>query len=186
MIETGERVRDVSVTVYPDDRALREQVMRPYRPNCRYLGSAELHASAGRVRLRGTFGIDESCYIDDTGHFNAVEFNICFNQATYYLVASCVREKLFDAFAGWTMTDFWQRQLPNVLIYRYCSRFRRPIDRSSFDGEVTFGEPVISARAGKEPVMFIDGSCRFWDANGGEADGQITLAVTNLPGQVGP
>jgi hypothetical protein len=34
--------------------------------------------------------IPESCYIDDTGHFNAVEFNICFNQLAYVLFGKCV------------------------------------------------------------------------------------------------
>jgi hypothetical protein len=173
-------------TVYPDDQGLRQQVLRPYRPNCRYLVSAEVHAAADQVTVRGKFRISESCYIDDTGHFNAVEFNICFNQAAYYLFASCVREKPFDAFANWTMADYCEHQLADMLIYRYRCQFRRPINSRSFEGEITFSEPVVRAREGKSPMMLISSPCRFWDASGGRADGEVTLAVINLPAGSGP
>ena len=39
---------------------------------------------------KGRFSIPESCYIDSTGHFNAVEFNICYNQLAYVLFAGCI------------------------------------------------------------------------------------------------
>ena len=39
---------------------------------------------------KGRFSIPESCYIDDTGHFNAVEFNICYNQLAYVLFAGVI------------------------------------------------------------------------------------------------
>ena len=34
------------------------------------------------------------CCIDDTGHFNSVEFHICYNQTLYYTVAKSVQERL--------------------------------------------------------------------------------------------
>ncbi|MGW6540873.1 FcoT family thioesterase [Streptomyces sp. NPDC055051] len=42
----------------------------------------------------GMFTIPEPCYIDDTGHFNAVEFNICYNQLAYYTLAAMIRDRV--------------------------------------------------------------------------------------------
>jgi FcoT-like thioesterase domain len=65
------------------------EVLQPYRANAKYLHAAELtyvrsdaaaNDEASLVVGRGHFTIPASCYIDDTGHFNAVEFNICYNQ----------------------------------------------------------------------------------------------------------
>src|SRR5690348_5245638 len=83
--------------------ALLENVLAPYKPHCRYLQRAHvvsgseragLPASKGtEVSAHGDFAIPESCYIADTGHFNAVEFNICYNQLAYTLLAACVEHK---------------------------------------------------------------------------------------------
>lgn len=178
----SEYVTGDSPKLYPDDAPLRERVLVPYRDKARYLKSATVRASAADVAVTGEFGIDESCYIDDTGHFNAVEFNICFNQAAYYLIAKSVQEKLIGGFAEWSMDDYWQRQLGNLLIYRFNSRFRSALSARRFEGEVRFPEPVVRRRPGKPPVMFIDMAVRFWDEAGGECDGNVTIAATDLPG----
>src|ERR1041384_5399948 len=94
------------------DDGLLAEVMRVYLPHCRYLKSAELAATPELTAI-GRFEIGDSCYIDDTGHFNAVEFNICYNQLAYYLIAKTVQEGLLPAFQGWNLDDFWRLQLPN-------------------------------------------------------------------------
>jgi FcoT-like thioesterase domain len=70
---------------------LAAEILRPYKQNATYLKSAEIThvndksaispgtADHKLVSGKGRFSIPESCYIDDTGHFNAVEFNICYN-----------------------------------------------------------------------------------------------------------
>ncbi len=162
-----------------DQRLLLKQVLRPYRDNCKYLKSAQLIERDDSVSARGRFEIARSCYIDDTGHFNAVEFNICYNQLGYHLIANCVSEGL--APTAWTMSDFWDRQLSNIFIYKYSSKFTRPITPRSFEGEVVFGKPVLKERPDRPPIMFMDTVCAFWDDGGGSAEGQITLAFTSLP-----
>ncbi|NET17718.1 MAG: hypothetical protein F6K08_35290 [Okeania sp. SIO1H6] len=53
--------------------------------------------------VMGQFSIGESCYIDDTGHLNAVEFNICYNQLLYVAIAwGCDQQKL-DCFQELTL-----------------------------------------------------------------------------------
>ena len=87
---------DTTVTrVFASDEDLLPRVLTPYKDHCRYLLTAEVSALPGGLsRVRSTFAIAESCYIDDTGHLNAVEVNIAYNQMMYYLVAKSVKEGL--------------------------------------------------------------------------------------------
>src|ERR1051326_3438355 len=73
-----------------------ETVLTPYKKHCRYLQSVPAEKDSSGTALlngRGTFSIPESCYIADTGPFNAVEFNICYNQLTYSLLAQAIDRK---------------------------------------------------------------------------------------------
>jgi hypothetical protein len=167
---------------YAADEVMRRRVLRPYRVSCCYLRAAEVQKSPGTAQAHGQFSIAESCYIADTGHFNAVEFNICYNQLGYYLLATCIDRTLFEALAPWTLADFWPRQLSDVLIYEFSSRFRRMINPREFQGTVTFQEPRVVTRPGKGPVLYLPTSVAFWDDRGGAADGSVKLALTNLPG----
>jgi hypothetical protein len=163
------------------DAGLLAQVLRPYRKQCQYLRLVHIDKGNSEVAARGSFAIPESCYIDDTGHFNAVEFNLCYNQLGYYLIAKCVEDQLLPAFADWSLADFWERQLSDILIYRLSSRFKRFINPRSFTGDVVFRQPVVRERPGRPPVMFMETTCAWWDDNGGSADGEVTLALTRLP-----
>lgn len=69
-----------------NDPSLLAQVLNPYKAHCKYLKSAQVTKEGdphdgGRVIGRCEFSIPQSCYIDDTGHFNSVEFNICYNHS---------------------------------------------------------------------------------------------------------
>jgi hypothetical protein len=76
-------------------------ILSPYKAHARYLKTAEIASfrekssdDKGKGALAkgvGRFAILESCYIDNTGHFNAVEFNICFNQLAYVMFANASR-----------------------------------------------------------------------------------------------
>jgi hypothetical protein len=166
---------------YAVDEAIRAGVLQPYRENCRYLRDVEVRKSPGIAQAHGRFAIGESCYIADTGHFNAVECNICYNQLGYYLLAICIDRRLFPSLEAWTLADFWQRQLSDVLIYGFNSRFRRLINPRDFQGTVTFEEPRLVTRPGKAPLMYMQTSLAFWDDRGGAADGSVKIALTNPP-----
>jgi hypothetical protein len=163
------------------DRELIGHVLRPYRDHSRYLRDADVTRQADGVSARGRFSIAESCYIDNTGHFNAVEFNICYNQLGYYLLAKCIEDDLLDAFSAWSMADFWERQLSDVLIYRLSSRFRRMINPRSFEGEIVFQKPRVSARPNNSSIMSMETTCSFWDGDNGAADGTGKIVFTRLP-----
>ncbi|TQE29281.1 hypothetical protein SipoB123_07675 [Streptomyces ipomoeae] len=173
--------------VYENDAELLEKVLVPYKPNCRYLKSAELSVasegdSEATSRIRCTFEIPESCYIDDTGHFNAVEFNICYNQMVYYILAKSVKEGVTEPFDSWTMEQFWERQLPDMFIIDYLhSSFRSRMNGKKFQGELNIAG--ISQWEGFEegPWILIDTTCRFWEELGGKSQGKVRLAVRNPP-----
>lgn len=165
---------------FGNDAELLERVLRCYKPHCRYVQRMTVSvAGDGVVRGLAELAIGESCYIDDTGHLNAVEVNIAYNQMLYYVVAKSVRERLGPTFATWSMDDYWRRQLPDILITKLVSRFRWPADRSRFHGEFT----LINAtqrrlRPGSPPLIALETAFRFWDDRKGRADGEVTVAIT--------
>lgn len=161
-----------------NDMPLLTKVLRPYHgKDCEYLKSAKVQKQADRVVGCGEFGIKESCYIDDTGHFNAVEFNICYNQIMYYVIAKAVKDGLMAEFTDWTLDDYWQRQLPDVLISRINSNFKRPINARHFFGEIEFVQSNL--RTGKRPILFLNTVIRFYDEFGGYGEGEVGLALVN-------
>lgn len=98
----------------------------------------------------------------------------------YYLVAKSVKEGLGDEFSSWTMADYWRRQLPDILIARLSSSFRRSINPRAFHGEMEFRFLSRKAPAGGKPFLMAVTSHRYWDDDGGLCDGEVTLAITNV------
>jgi hypothetical protein len=167
---------------YPDSPELRQQVLRPYHEHCKYLTAADVYATGDTATVRASFTIGESCYITSTGHFNAVEFNICFNQAMYYLLAKSIQDQLLSVFTGWTLDDYWVRQLSDFFIIDLHSRFRRPITGDHFSGEVTIsGSRLRPGKNGKQSLVILPTTVRFWDETGGLCEGEVASAATNPP-----
>ncbi len=171
----------VVVATYATDRELLSLVLRPYRVHCQYLRTAVLEVAPNQMpTVSGDFEIGESCYIDDTGHFNSVEFNICYNQLIYYLIAKSVQEDLLPALQGWTLDDFWRSQLPDIMITDFSSRFKRKMRGRKFSGSVSLADVVrLDQSAWWKPLIVLHTSCRFWDEPGGLSVGKVTIAITN-------
>jgi hypothetical protein len=163
-------------TEIPVARELIDDILRVYKPHCRYLKRAVVEAGAGGdpfpVVLRGDFGIAESCYIDDTGHLNAVEVNIAFNQAYYVVTAQACASALIPALEGWDLPRFRRWYLEGSLIHDLHSRFKRVIDPRAFQGEVAITSMLRTRR-----FLVLKLAHRFWDAGGGLASGTVTMAL---------
>ncbi|GGS49618.1 FcoT family thioesterase [Actinokineospora fastidiosa] len=164
---------------HPTDTDLLARVLRCYKPNCRYLRAMSVSAVDGHLLGTAELAVDESCYIDDTGHLNAVEVNIAYNQMLYYAIALAVREDLVPAVLGtWTMDDYWRRQLPDILITRMVSRFRWPVDPRRFHGEFALtGHSSRRLSAESPPLIALETGFRFWDDHRGRSDGEVTVAI---------
>src|SRR5215475_7252302 len=144
---------------------LLQTVLEPYKPHCRYLQTATVEHSKTRgngVTAVGEFSIAESCYIADTGHFNAVEFNICYNQLSYCLLAQCVQDRLLDALDAWDLAEYQRRQLSDFLIVEFISVFRKPMNAREFRGQVK-----IDKVATRRESVFMKTTCNFEDCTGG-------------------
>jgi hypothetical protein len=166
---------DITETELVSQRILTD-VLAPYEPHCRYLQRAWIQPKGPHnhalITAHGRFSIPNSCYITDTGHFNAVEFNICYNQLAYTLVAGAIERRLLPAFDDWTLNDYYRRQLRDFLIVNLVSEFRSPIMSSGFDGSVSFDR--ISVRRG---TIYIKTSCQFKDHRSGLSRGRVLTAV---------
>lgn len=165
-----------SRTELPIDQALLDRILRVYKPHCRYLLRGVVESgpadSALPVTLKGDFGIAESCYIDDTGHLNAVEVNIAFNQAYYVLTAHACAHGLVPELAGWDLAKFERWYLEGSLIHDLRSRFKRVIDPRGFQGEISIESALRTRR-----FVVLKLAHRFFDANDGLAHGTVTMAL---------
>ncbi|TVL89506.1 FcoT family thioesterase [Streptomyces sp. SAJ15] len=169
---------------FPNDEALLERVLRVYKPHCRYLTSVTTLAkgdpgeAGGQVSVRGRFHIPESCYIDDTGHFNAVEFNICFNQMYYFIVAKSVKEGLVRALSDWTMDDYWERQLQDMFLVDFRSSFRRAITTGHFWGQLDL-TGAQERDGGNGPLLILNTEVRYGEDETAACNGKVRLAIRN-------
>ena len=179
----------------PVEDDLLQRVLAPYKDHCRYLeratvvsamdppatGAPPANGSLQRGRwgdgeplvwIEGELAIPASCYIEDTGHFNSVEFNLCYNQLVYTLMAQCVVSELLPPFSAMTLEEYLARQLPDVLIHEFSSKFSRPMDMRAFRGRVT-----ITSAGDRKRFLLVHTTCQFDDDRGGHSHGEVTLAI---------
>lgn len=155
-----------------------ERFLAPYKENCRYLKRAQIQFSeTNQTRdtwsIGGDFAIPESCYIDDTGHFNSVEFNICYNQLFYIAIAYAIQNKLLKALDDWDLDTFKRRQLSDFLIVKFFSTFKQPIDSDSFQGTLSIERCSVRSN-----LILLKTSCAFYDQKG-RSEGEVTIAILN-------
>lgn len=177
----GEGGGDLVRWTLSDERLAR--VLSPYRDKCKYVKrlsmehlpvSAAGSADAAEASIAGIaeLRIDESCYIDSTGHFNAVEFQICANQIMYAMGAECTRLHLLRAFATMDLAGYYERQLPNVLITNVTMVFKKVMNPRRFHGRVQIERAYrVRERA------FWECAVTYTDDEGGLADGTIIVTM---------
>jgi hypothetical protein len=159
------------------------RVLVPYRDNCKYLQriafeylptGADVTPDQSEASLTaiGDMSIAESCYIDSTGHFNAVEFQICANQLMYALGAECTRLGLVRALAALDLDGFYDRQLANVLITNVTSTFRRVVNPRRFRGRLQLERSYLMRER-----LFWECTVTYSDDDNGLADGNIVVTM---------
>lgn len=154
---------------------LLDLVLAPYRPNCRYVRSMELEPGGENGALltgRASFSIGESCYIDDTGHFNAVELNISYNQIAYLGFGGAVAQGWLPGLGIADLEAFRRRQLPHFLILKLSSEFRAMMDARAYRG--TF---ILRSIVEKPSMKLLDTAVDFEDGKGGRARCDVLLGL---------
>jgi hypothetical protein len=168
-------------------------ILKPYRAHARYLKSAEItHCNTAvppdgakdtsLVTGTGRFSIHESCYIDDTGHFNAAEFIICYNQLAYVVFGKCIDEDLIHPF--WyekasipSIAEYKRDQLPRMVIVSVDGvRFFKQMKSDTFRGELNIKKASVLGS-----TWFLQTSITFSDSEGVKAKGSVVLAFNPNP-----
>ena len=173
------------------------KILVPYRDHAKYLKSArlidyeepEITAQVNGeqkppVTIEGTFAIGDSCYIDDTGHFNAVEFNICYNQLAYVMFGKCIQAGIFQrAIPDWeervnlSFEDFIKYQLSSMFIAKIEGNFLKPLNSKSFKARLS-----ITRIMWMDQTAFVHTQISFSDAYGTKSKGPVLLAFKTSHG----
>jgi hypothetical protein len=179
-LSPSEMIEAESANLVPIAEDLLVRVLEPYAcKGSRYLVDAEYKATADSVLARGNFSIGDSAYIRSTGHFNAVELVLCFNQLAYSAFAPAVLNGEIAALRGWSIDDYFNLQLPSMLIKTTASRFRRPINAHNFSARLLCKDFEVIERSWR--YLKIPCAVEFWDEWGGDASGEVELAALNIP-----
>lgn len=172
---TAESVETVAI---PEDILVK--VLEPYSyKGCRYLIDAEYSATEKSVFAVGNFTIAESAYIRSTGHFNAAELILCFNQLTYSAFAPAIINEQIPQLRGWSLDDYFNYQLPSMLIKNTSARFRRPINAQKFSARLLCKDFEVVERTWR--YLNVPCAIEFWDESGGAAVAEVELAALNIP-----
>jgi hypothetical protein len=104
---------------------------------------------------------------------------MCFNQLTYSAFAAAVLHEEIPELRGWSISDFFDLQLPSMLIKNTSSRFRRPIHAKKFSARLLCQNFEIMERS----CRYLSVPCviEFWDEFGGSATAEVELAALNIP-----
>ena len=149
------------------DQSRLEKILEVYFPNCRYLLEAELDFPKGNGRFR----ILSSCYMKNTGHFNAAEAIMCYNQLAYALLAEAGEQSLLEGLGKIPFEQFLEWQLGNCFIVGMDNiKFKKQINPS----EEFYGEIALN-KAKKLGRLYIFKTS--YDFEGGKATGDIELAL---------
>jgi hypothetical protein len=176
--------------------AFLDKILSPYQPTgTDYLRSARVlqilspdddagDKSEPIITTEGRFSIPSSCYIQSTGHFNAVEFLICFNQLAYTTFGHLIAERTLvtlpddrassacrEQLKRLSLEMYFDKQLSSMFILKTASRFKRVIDASDFQCKLTVDSVFY-----RHGTLFTNTSCEFSDSRGGNADGTVLLA----------
>jgi hypothetical protein len=167
------------------DKDLLDRTLACYFPHVRYLRSARIEFSDQHEPFetelgscvaigRGDFTGRPAWYIRNTGHFNAIEFNICYNQLAFVLLAQCIKSHAIPALSAHLPEhEFFARMLPDLVIHRYSVTFERPMLAPEFRASV--GILKVVNKMGR---LFLQTQCRVAPPEGPWCSrGDVTLAV---------
>ncbi len=154
------------------------KALKPYSSKeAVYLQEASV-LSLGKLRsnsnyiVQGKFSIESPCYVDETGHFNGVEFVICYNQIGAVSLAYATQNKLLLCLQDLTVEDFYILYMSGIYITRLESTYKSLINPKEFSCKFE----VIKERKGSR-LSILKTLVEFSDPQGGIASGKVDLAI---------
>ena len=144
-------------------------MLNPYYPECRYLKEAKLDFPT----LYSEFSIPKTFYGAQSGHFNATEMMMCYNQMAYTFIASSVEEGLIESAGTIPLDEFVKYQMGSCLMARIGNiKFKSQINPKNFSGEITLRKWPTRGEN-----LFATTDFSFYDNNGGSARGDALLVL---------
>lgn len=158
-----------------------DTVLAPYYSKAKYVQSATItgdvptEGSNSKLVVRGKLSVPSSCYIQSTGHFNAVEFFIISNQLGYLAQAWAMKSGAFaKILPGEKLADFRNKQLGDMLLLSVDAKFLKMIDASDFYGEAQWYDTRHNEESG---LLILEWLATYYDNKGGRATGHVTSAI---------
>ena len=161
-------------------------ILTPYMEHTTYLKKSQIilpnneqsdEKQSYLIKALGEFSIPGSCYIDDTGHFNSVEFNICFNQISYVMFAFAFKHNIFNPILkdwkkkGLSYESFRKNQLSSMLIVKIEGKFLSNLGSDQFWGEVSLKKILF-----RSDVIYFYTDIIYYDKHNGKSNGSVVLA----------
>lgn len=149
------------------EQARLDRILGIYKPECRYLKEACLDSPK---LMTGRFEIPASFYVENTGHFNAVELFICYNQLAYVFLDEASR---LSHISEPNCQDMDVEELRKMQLERcfICSvnnmKFTKIINPNNFYGQIE----MKNVRRAKERTFYKTA----YDFDNGSARGEILL-----------
>ena len=160
------------------DADLLDDVLRVYRPSARYLRQMTHRFGGKNIVGAAELAIEESCYIDETGHLNAVDALIGYNQMAYLTIATLIRHSIGPVFSEWSMADFRRRHLPDMVIADSRFTFTRPIDSRRFRAELSF-DNIETYRVRSRQRIALTTSVVFGNDTLGGCRGEVRVVIVD-------
>jgi len=110
---------------------------------CTYIAKGTRYLKEGQIErldkdkiiLNATFEIKESCYLFPySGHFNAVEAIMCFNQMLYVALLGGIERKFFSFYSHISPQEFNKYRRKVYILEFEKVKFRKQIDNANFFG----------------------------------------------------
>lgn len=171
------------------------RVLAPYRPHARYLQGARITAfcdpagpsgapAGPLVEIEGRFSVTENCYMNETRCFNAVEFNICYNQLAYVLFGQCIFKGLFNRQdAAWygkvnlSFSKYLKHELFSLSIVQVEGAFVKPLNCNDFTATLAVQRILWAGQ-----TATVHTHIAFSDASGIKSHGKVLLSFRLLNG----
>lgn len=147
-----------------------------------FIKSAKIIKQNKIILSYSRLGVDKPWYCDDTGHMNAVELNLSFNQLMYVTIGHSICNGWIPELNDKSQDYFFEKYWEDFLITKIESKFKAPVNVSEFSGLLR----ITKIRSSSSHLWFnldytvVPGSKDYPQAEAiTHAHSTMTLAITN-------
>ena len=105
-----------------------KRILEPYEPyRTNVIRDSYIIFEKDEILLYSYLGVDEPWYCNNTGHLNAVDLNLCFNQMMYILIGEGIASGRIPFLKKWNQEDFFRFYWSDFVIAKISSTFKKPL-----------------------------------------------------------